>query len=112
MQETTAAKKTRTQGLDQILARHWNDEPLITASAPPVDPATLSASARFADAVLEAAPNWVLLPIPPQNRDAAKRHVNALRRRGMDAVMRPAHDHTRAWAIWACAKTSDKKLAS
>lgn len=98
--------KNRSAGLDQVLTRHWidNPTPLVIAAEPPADPSTLSASARFADAVVAAAPNWVMLPIPPQSRDAAKRHVNALKRRGLDAVMRPHAENSRAWAIWATAR--------
>ena len=98
--------RNRSAGLDQVLTRHWidNPTPLVIAAEPPADPATLSASARFADAVAAAAPNWVMLPIPPQARDAAKRHVNALKRRGLDAVMRPHPENSRAWAIWATAR--------
>jgi hypothetical protein len=109
-QHTPAAAKTRHRnaGLDQVLTRHWTDTTtaLVIAPEPPADPSTLSASARFADAVTAAAPNWVMLPIPPQSRDAAKRHVNALKRRGLDAVMRPSPDNTRAWAIWATARVT------
>ena len=104
--QDTATRARRSAGLDQVLTRHWidNPTPLVIAAEPPADPATLSASARFADAVASAAPNWVMLPIPPQSRDSAKRHVNALKRRGLDAVMRPHTDNSRAWAIWATAR--------
>lgn len=104
--QDTNSRARRNAGLDQVLNRHWidNPAPLVIAAEPPADPATLSASARFADAVVSAAPNWVMLPIPPQSRDAAKRHVNALKRRGLDAVMRPSSENTRAWAIWATAR--------
>ena len=103
---TPVKNRNRSAGLDQVLTRHWidNPTPLVIAAEPPADPATLSASARFADAVVSAAPNWVMLPIPPQSRDSAKRHVNALKRRGLDAVMRPHAENSRAWAIWATAR--------
>jgi hypothetical protein len=106
MSDATNIKRRTSPKLDDLLARHWMDtQPLTTAVAPPPDPATMSTSARFTESVKQHAPKWVMLPIPPQRRDDAKRHVAALRRRGLSAVMRPHTDDQRAWAVWACAST-------
>jgi hypothetical protein len=90
--------------LDDHLDRHWNGEQLLTMDELPPDPSTLSASARFAAEVEAAAPKWVMLPVPPAKRDVAKRHTAALRRRGLEAAMRPHPESSTAWAIWAKAK--------
>ena len=90
--------------LDDHLDRHWKGGRLVIVDELPPDPSTMSASAKFAAEVIAAAPAWVMLPVPPARRDAAKRHVSALRRRGLDAAMRPHPDSTTAWAIWARAK--------
>lgn len=111
---TKPANSTRAQAnrptrvskpnLDDHLERHWNGDALITTTELPPDPASLSASARFAAQVEAAAPKWVMLPVPPAKRDVAKRHTAALRRRGLDAAMRPHPESSTAWAVWARAK--------
>lgn len=90
--------------LDDHLERHWNGDALITTTELPPDPTSLSASARFASEVEAVAPKWVMLPVPPAKRDVAKRHTAALRRRGLDAAMRPHPESSTAWAVWARAK--------
>ncbi len=102
---TRASKPPLT--LDDYLAKHWNGDALITLDELTPDPTTMSTSARFTEQVTAAAPRWVMLPVPPARRADAKRHVAALRRRGLEAAMRPHPDSTTAWAVWARAKTQE-----
>ena len=105
MSQTPNTKRVRSPRLEDLLARHWiDDQPLTIAAAPPPDPAAMSSSERFTATVREHAPGWVMLPIPPQRREDAARHVAALRRRRLAAVLRPHPDDQRAWAVWASAQ--------
>ncbi len=102
---TTPIKRAKPPGLDSVLEKHWNDTMTLTISSElPPDPASLTASAKFTQAVLDASPQWVMLPVPPQTRDAAKRHVASLRRRNLNSVMRAHPDSATSWSIWASAK--------
>lgn len=105
---TTSRSAGRTS-LDAQLQRHWRGEGLVSVDELPPDPNTVSTSARFAAEVTLAAPAWVMLPVPPTRRDTAKRHVAALRRRGLEAAMRPHPQSSTAWAIWARANTSQQE---
>jgi|GEM_PF-6164538 len=100
-----SAKRSRPAGLDSVLDKRWNaDTQLVISREFPPDPSQLTASAKFAQAVLGAAPQWVMLRLPPQTREAAKRLVAALRRRDLNAVMRCHPDATTSWSIWDSAK--------
>lgn len=101
------ATKVKAPTLDDHLDKHWNGEDLHTLDELPPDPSTMTASARFAAEVAQAAPRWVMLPVPPANREMAKRNVAALRRRGMESAMRPHPDNHTAWAVWARAKAPE-----
>ncbi len=109
---TTSPKRVKAPGLDSVLEKHWSANMKLTISRElPPDPSTLTASAKFAQAVADAAPQWVMLPVPPQTRDAAKRHVASLRRRNLNAVMRAHPDSATSWSTWASAKTTPTSAA-
>lgn len=99
--------KAKAPTLDETLQKHWTQAPLQTTDELPPDTASLSTSAQFAEQVKALAPKWVLLPVPPANREQAKRAVAALRRRGLEAAMRPAQDRPKQWAVWARARAND-----
>lgn len=102
--DTATRPRAKNPTLDDVLDKHWTGGDLVIVDDLPPDPATLSSSAQFAAQVNAAAPRWVMLPVPPGRLHAVKRHVTALRRRGLEATMRPHPDSSTAWAVWARAK--------
>ena len=97
---TTPAKSSHPR-LEHALERHWqSDDALISVSELP-DTARDSLVSSFAHAVVNRAPNWVLLPVPPLTRDRANRYLAALRRKGLQAALRPSTAGSRRLSVWA-----------
>lgn len=100
------APKAKAPSLDEHLGKHWKGEGLTAVDELPPDSASLSTSAQFAQQVQSLAPKWVLLPVPPADRETAKRAVAALRRRGLESAMRPCPESPKQWSVYARAKAA------
>ena len=96
---TTPARHTHPR-LEHALERHWQSaSDLETALELPASSAE-SVVGSFVHAVHARAPRWVLVPLPPLTRNRAYRYLAALRRRGLQAVLRPSPGQTHRYSIW------------